>query len=234
MKFLKEEQPAFSAEFADEHQSKAIFQAQALELQKQLEQLAAQATSLERAQLLLQIAHAQVGAELKQEAWENAAAAVKVFLFAEQWELAVEAFDILFLSELPGALAALGQGVWLAVTFPIDPELSVALLDHIVEETPSDSDGAAVAAATACYIVDLRAEGKSRDKLQFFTNQLLGKVARRHSNIETQAQFDAWIQRLQLDTPSYFLGRLSLVLEVLIQDDWWFDRDELRMKIPDQ
>lgn len=234
MKFLKEDQPAFSSEFADEQQSKAILQAQAIDLQQQLEALSTTATPLERAHLLLQIAHAQVGAELKEEAWENAKAAFDIFLPAEQWEQAVEACDILFLSEQPGALPALGQGVWLAVTFPIDPELSVAMLEHIVDDTPNDSDGAGIAAATACYIVDLRCEGKQRDKLAFFTNQLLGKVARRHSEVETQAQFDAWIQRLQLDSPEFFLGRLSLILEVLVQEDWWFDRDELRMKIPDQ
>ena len=34
-----------------------------------------------------------------------------------------------------------------------------------------------VAAASACYIVDLRAEGPERDDLRFFTNQLLGTVA---------------------------------------------------------
>ncbi len=234
MKFLKEEQPAFSSEFADAQQSKAILQSQALELQQQLDALGEAAPPSERGPLLLQMAHAQVGAELMQEAEHNAETAFHIFLQAEQWEPAVEACDILFRTELPGALAALGRGVWLAVTFPIDPELSVAMLEHIVEETPSESDGAAVAAATGCYLVDLRAEGKARDKLSFFTNQLLGKVARRHSDVETQAQFDAWIQRLQLDTPEYFLGRLSLILEVLVQEDWWFERDELRAKIPDQ
>ncbi len=233
MKFLKEEQPALSSEFTDEQQSKAILQARAIEWQQQLKALSADAPPLERAHLLLQIAHAQVGAALKQDAWDNAKQAFDICLPAEQWEQVVEACDIMFLSEQPGALPALGQGVWLAVTFPIDAELSVAMLEHIVDETPNDSDGAAVAAATACYLVDLRTEGKQRDKLAFFTNQLLGKVARRHSAIETQEQFEAWIQRLQLDTPEFFLGRLSLILEVLVQEDWWFERDDLRMKIPD-
>jgi len=234
MKFLKEDQPAFSSEFADEQQSKALLQAQALELQTKLEALGTDASPIERAKLQLQIGHAQVGAELMQEAWDNAEQAFKVLLDAELWEHAVEACDIMFLTELPGALPALGQGVWLAVTFPVDPELSVAMLEHIVEETPNDADGAAVAAATACYIVDLRTEGKQRDKLAFFTNQLLGKVARRHSEVESQEQFDAWIQRLQLDNPEFFLGRLSLIIEVLVQEDWQFERDELRAKIPDQ
>ena len=35
------------------------------------------------------------------------------------------------------------------VTFPIDPEITVHLLSHVIDDTPDDADGAAVAAATA-------------------------------------------------------------------------------------
>jgi hypothetical protein len=120
----------------------------------------------------------------------------------------------------------------LGVTFPVDPELSVAMLQHLVDETPDDSDGAAVAAVTASYLVDLRAEGAERESLKFFTNQLLGQVARRHSQVEEQEIFDFWVERMELDDPSKFLPRLAKVLEVIVENDWWFDRDELRNKIP--
>ena len=91
---------------------------------------------------------------------------------------------------------------------------------------------ATVAAATACYVVDLRAEGKQREDLLFFTNQILGQVARKHSQVEEQEIFDFWVQQLELDDPQKFLPRLSKVLEVLIGDSWWYDRSELREKIP--
>ena len=120
------------------------------------------------------------------------------------------------------------------MTFPIDPEISVNLLSHVVDDTPDDSDGAAVAAATACFIADVRAEeGPDRDRLQFFAQQLLGRVARRHSEIETQAQFDLWIERLELNEPDKFLVRLRNVVDVLVQDQWWFDRDALQAQIPE-
>jgi hypothetical protein len=78
----------------------------------------------------------------------------------------------------------------------------------------------------------LRTEGKQRDKLTFFTNQLLGVVAQRHANVKNEAQFKAWVQRLELDTPEQFLGRLRQVLEVLVQDDWWYERDEIGNQLP--
>jgi hypothetical protein len=148
------------------------------------------------------------------------------------WEDAVQCCDILFQCNQPGSLSALGQGVWLAVTFPIEPELTVAMLQNIVDETPENADGAAVAAATAAYVTDLRAQGKQLEELRFFCMQLLGSVARRHSGIEEQEDFQTWLKKLELNDPSKFLVRLRNVIDVLVQDDWWVDRDAIHAKLP--
>ncbi|KAF0205554.1 MAG: hypothetical protein FD173_895 [Gallionellaceae bacterium] len=104
--------------------------------------------------------------------------------------------DVLFQSRQPDSLAALSMGIWLSVTFPVDPELTVAMLIHVVDETPNDSDGAAVAAITARYVVDLRAD-------------------------DTQHESQS------------LLPRLATVVEALVGDKWWFDRDVLRSRLPD-
>ena len=185
-----------------------------------------------KAEVQLEVARTLVALDKKAEAWDLAKEAFDQFLADQNWEKAVEACDALFLTEQEGSLGALGQGVWLGVTFPIDPELSVAMLQHIVDETPNDADGAAVAAATAVYIADLRAEGKQKENLAFFTNQMLGAVAKRHSNVESEDQFRFWIDKLELTDPDKFLVRLRNVVDVLVQDDWWFDRDKLRDNLP--
>lgn len=170
-----------------------------------------------------------------QDAWKVGKEAFEIAIAQENWLSAVEACDIIYQAEQDDAILALAHGIWLGVTYPIDPELSVAMLQHLVDETPPDSDGAAVAAAVATYIVDLRAEGKQRDELGFFTNQLMGAVARRHTNgaCDTQELFDIWIARLELNDPSKFLPRLSKIINVLVpEEQWWFDRDTLREKIP--
>lgn len=150
------------------------------------------------------------------------------------WDLAVEACDLVFRCGLDDALAALGQGVWLSVTFPVELDRTLTMLQHIVDETPDESDGAAVAAATAVYVVDLRADEKAHQDLGFFAMQMLGDVARRHSSIENQADFDAWIERLELNDPERFLVRLRNVVDILVQDNWWFDQELLRTEIPVQ
>ena len=61
---------------------------------------------------------------------------------------------------------------------------------------------------------------------------MLGQVSRRHSDIETQEQFDRWIEKMELNDPAKFLIRLRNVVDVLVQDDWWFDRDALQQALP--
>ena len=164
--------------------------------------------------------------------WAAARGAFDLYLAEQAYEGAAQACDILFLAEQPQSLAALGQGIWLAVTYPVDPELSVALLQHVVEETPPDADGAAVAAVTAYYLVDLRARDPQREHLLLYANQLLATVARRHSGVDGQEAFNKWIEDMELNDPALFLPRLRNVVDVLVQDDWWFDREALQAALP--
>lgn len=186
----------------------------------------------EIADVRLQMARALSGLGRGPEAWPLGRQAFDHFLGARDFELAADACEVLFEADQPGSIAALGQGIWLAVSCPVDPELTIELLHHVVEETPDDADGAAVAATTALFLADVRAQGKHRDDLMFFATQILGTVARRHSGIESQNELDLWMQRLELKDPAQFLVRLRNVVDVLVQDDWWFDRETLQSSLP--
>jgi hypothetical protein len=212
---------------------KAHLEGALVEMQEQLARLPENADPMQRAALELEMARALQILERGSEAWPLAHTAFGIFIDNDAWEQAADACDIMYQTGEDRALQALGQGIWLGVTFPIDPEITVHLLSHVIDDTPDDSDGAAVAAATACFLADIRApEGPERERLTFFAQQLLGKVARRHSQVESQEQFDFWIERLELNDPDKFLVRLRNVVDVLVQEDWWFDRDALQARIP--
>ena len=222
----------FGAECAgDGATASAVLQNKILELTSQLDNLA---DDVSRARLLVELGRTQLELERKDEAWNNGEQAFRLYAAAEEWAGAVEACDVMFYCERhPESLFALGHGLWLGVTYPVDPNFTVTMLQHVVEETAQDADGAAVAATVAHYIADLRGTDDNRENLLFFTNQMLGQVARRHSQIETQEQFEFWMQRLELDDPTKFLPRLGRIVEVLVQDNWWIDREALRAKLPD-
>jgi hypothetical protein len=235
MKYLDEEVGMRDADSGDEAEvSIAQLEQELAAAQQEMLQLPAGYQPVQKAEIQNRIAEILVDLARREEAFDVAREAFDTFVDAQQWEGAAHACNIMFLADQPYSLAALGQGVWLAVTFPIDPELTVALLQHIIDETPADSDGAAVAAVTASYVVDLRTEGKQRENLMLFTNHMLGTVARRHGDVTKQEQFDYWMEKLELKDPAKFLPRLRNVIDVLVQEDWWVDRDAIWASLPDQ
>ena len=233
LKFIREDPSVGNADDAsDAKESTAKLEHLVAHLRGELGELSSSATPLRRADLLLQLGRALVRLEKGHDAWAAAREAFDLYLAGQSWEGAAQCCDVLFLADQPQSLAALGQGIWLAVTYPVDPELSVALLHRVVEETPPDSDGAAVAAITAYYVTDLRAQEPQREHLLLYANQVLATVARRHSGVDGQEAFNRWIQEMELADPAAFLPRLRNVVDVLVQDDWWFDREKLRAALP--
>lgn len=203
------------------------------EHQAQLNALPAEATAVERALIQLEIATDLLALEQKQQAWDIARQCLDVFVSDAHWQQAVEACDVMYQSETDGAILALAHGVWLAVTYPIVAKTTIAMLQHVVDETPSESDGAAVAAVSAHYIAEIRSESdEERDSLSFLTTQLIAQVAKRHSNVEDQEILDFWMEKLELKDPAVFLPRLATILDVIVADNWWFDRDALRAQLP--
>jgi len=203
--------------------------------QNQLAQMTPATPPLERAGL--QYDMSSIMNELKQAgmqsaAWGMAKESFQIYMEAKQWEDAVHCCDLLYQTEQPASIVALGNGLWLAVTYPIDPELSILMLNNLVDDTPDSSDGAAVAAATAHYLADIRFEGEKRDSTMFLTLNLLSKVAERHSQIDTQDKFNMWMSRLELTDPSVFLKRLGMVVDAIVGESWWYDREALRAELP--
>ena len=212
--------------------STATLESQLFALEERLIEVVKSNDKLGEANTLLQISRIKLGLEQNRESWDIARKVFDTFIENHAWDQAVECCDVMFQSSEKDALPALGQGVWLSVSFPVDPELTLTMLQHIVEDTPDDADGAAVAAAVALYIVELRASEAVRDNLLFFSNQLLGTVARRHSQVDTQDQFEFWLQKMELNEVDKILVRLRNVIDVLVQEDWWFDQAELQQLQP--
>lgn len=203
-------------------------------LQKKLTDLSDSSDVLVRSRLQLDITTQLVAMERKEEAWETARPLFDAFVSMAAWQDAVETCDVLYATDHTDSIIALGNGVWLAVTFPVDPTLSVNMLDHIIEETPAESDGGAVAAAAAHYLAELRAsDDKQKESLGFLTGNLLAGVAYRHSGYKDREMIDMWVERLELNQPDKFLPRLGTMLDIIVGEKWWVDRDALRGTLPE-
>ena len=199
---------------------------------KHLKSMPEDSKPVDRARALLDVAEPLLGLGQGAEAWQTAREAFSVFVDYEHWQDAVEAADILYQSEQPDSITALGQGIWLAVTYPVKAQSTVTLLNNVIDETPDDSDGAVVAAMVAHYIAGLRTAGEEKESLTFLTTQMIARVAKRHRCIEDQQTLNTWIEMYELNDVPGLLKRLGTVVDVLVGDKWWFDRDELRARLP--
>jgi hypothetical protein len=217
----------------DLSESRPSLQAQLKEHEQHLRALPADCSPLDRGRVRLDIAETLLALQKKRESWEIGRELFDIFTAEEAWQDAIETCDVLFQCDQPESLAALGNGIWLAVTYPVPAQLTVTLLQHVIDETPDESDGAAVAAMAAHYIADLRTEGEEHESLTFFTNQMVAGVAKRHRGIEDDPEMiRTWIEILELNDVKELLARLGLMLDTIVGDNWWIDRDALRARLP--
>lgn len=222
-------------EFTASNDSRQLLKNALAQRQARLMQLTPASNPLERAHVQYEIADIMLELEepgMREAAWGMTRESFEIYRDHEHWEDAVRCCDVLFRCDLPASVPALGNGLWLAVTYPIDPELTIIMLNHLIDATPAKADGAAVAATVAHYIADLRLTGEKRDSVMFLTSAMLGKVAERHSNVNSQETMNLWLNRLDLLDPKVFLPRLGQVIDAIVEGQWWYDRDELRSRLP--
>ena len=222
-------------EFTEATESRDFLKRTLNEKQALLAQLNPKSSPIERANLQLEIAEIMLDVSesgMPEAAWGLAKEAFKLFMDHDDIEEAVKALDCLYRTELPSAVVALGHAMWLSVTYPIDTELSIVMMKNLIDDTPAKSDGAAVAAVTAHYLAELRLEGDKRDSVMFLTTNMIAQVAERHSNVKDQGQLNFWMDKLELNDPQLFLPKLAQVIDALVAENWWFDKDELRAKLP--
>ncbi len=222
-------------EFTEASESRDFLKRTLLEKQTLLAQINPKSSPLERANLQLEIAEIMLDVAesgMPEAAWGLAKEAFKLFMDNDEIEAAVRSLDCLYRTELPSAIVALGHAMWLSVTYPIDTELSILMMKSLIDDTPAKSDGAAVAAVTAHYLADLRLEGDKRDSVMFLTTNMIAQVAERHSNVKDQSQLNFWMDKLELNDPQLFLPKLAQVIDALVAENWWFDKNKLREKLP--
>lgn len=215
-----------------ELENRAVLEERVTECQLRLAGLTQAAGARERAHILLDMAEALIELAREQEAWKILRPVLDDLIATEAWQEATETCELLYRCEQDDSIAALGQGIWLSITYPVKAQTSVTLLDQLINETPEKSDGAAVAAMLAHYLAGLRAEGKERESLQFLTTQTIARVARRHRGIEDQETLDIWIEMHELENVPLLLQRMAKILDTIVGENWWFDRDVLRQRLP--
>ena len=218
---------------APDHDDRLEYEKNLRDAISRLEALPPTAGPVEKARIDLDIAQARTGLGETARAWELAREAFDVFMAAEAWQDAIEACEVMYNTGEPAAVIALAHGIWLSVTYPVDPQTTITMMNYFIDDTPDNSDGAAVAAAVAHYIAGIRAPDDQYESLSFLTRNMIVRVAERHGNVKSQQELDMWMMKLELNDPAVFIPRMGRVLDIIVMDQWWIDRDALRAKLPE-
>ncbi|MCK5895716.1 MAG: hypothetical protein KAG20_02860 [Cocleimonas sp.] len=224
-----------TVEFSAPDESKTFLKEELAKKQKQLMQLTLSCDPLKRADLQYEISELMLDIAkpgMTEAAWGMTKESFAIYVDNKAWENAVSCCDLLYRTEQPSSIVALGNGLWLSITYPIDPELTILMLNNLIDDTPAKADGAAVAAVVAHHIADLRLDGEKRDSIMFLTMNIIAKVAERHSGVKSQDQMNFWMSKLDLNDPAVYLPRLAQVIDAIVGDTWWYDKDELRATLP--
>ncbi|MGW8269454.1 MAG: hypothetical protein ACWGNS_03275, partial [Burkholderiales bacterium] len=129
LKYIREDPSVGNADdSSDAKESTAKLEHLVANLRGELDALSRGAAALRRADLLLQLGRALVRLEKGDDAWAAAREAFDLYLAEQAWEGAAQCCDVLFLADQPQSLPALGQGIWLAVTYPVKAQSTVTLL----------------------------------------------------------------------------------------------------------
>ena len=183
----------------------------------------------ERLDVQLELARILLDLGESEAAFATAREVLDTGIQAERYEAVASACQVMYLSEQPESTPALGHGLWLALACPMDPELTWQMLRHLVEETPSHSDGAAVAAMLAYFLMEKRAVGEERNRLIFLAQQQVAEVAERHRGITDEETIGTWVQMHDLDDVDVLVERMARILDA-ITPTWWFDREAVRAR----
>ena len=116
--------------------ARAYFEKELQEQEQHLQTLPDDSLATDVANVSLAIARAHLGLGHKDQSWQIAWPLLSDFIEHAEFERAVEVCEILYLCEQTDSIIALAHGCWLAVTYPVDPALTVDMLSYIVAETP--------------------------------------------------------------------------------------------------
>ena len=219
---------------APDHDDRLAYEKTLRDAVNRMEALPSTATPVDKARIDLDIAEARIGLGEAAAAWELSRKAFDTFIDAELWQDAIESCEVMYNTGAPANIVALCHGIWLSVTYPVKPQTTITMINYMIDETPNNSDGAAVAAAVAHYIAGIRASDEEYEGLSFLTRNMLVRVAERHSQIKSQQELDMWMMKLELNDPQVFLPRFGRVLDIIVIDQWWIDRDALRARLPQE
>jgi tetratricopeptide (TPR) repeat protein len=126
------------------------------------------------------------------------------------------------INDEPAALGYLAQSLWLTIKLLPNLEDTITIITFIYGKIPTADRLESLLGATAIYLCRSY-QHPELEKLTELSSKIIGHAAQQQG-IETQTDRDNWIAQNRLNDPDYFLPELLKQLELIIGDNWLFDK----------
>ncbi|MCP4042086.1 MAG: hypothetical protein GY731_09065 [Gammaproteobacteria bacterium] len=123
---------------------------------------------------------------------------------------------------------AFAQRVWVALKADVPPAETVESLKEWVIMLGTRHELSGAIAVLAYQIARKRAERMPDNGFSMVQAQQLLNLVCQTEEVKDEDGFNKWVATRNLDDPGTYLPQIMEGLEMMILDDWWFDREALQ------
>ncbi len=166
------------------------------------------------------------------EEWKMNKAAIARFAKDSNWPEALKLLKVLSTKHRNKEIyKALAMRVWICLKSDAPSAEVVLSLFHLLNTLGSKHEIAGPIAALAHLIAKNRTpEHKDHDLALGQAQQMFNLVCE-NAGIVGDDAFQKWVKANQLDNPNHYVPIVMNCLDIMVGDDWWFDRDKLQAEM---
>ena len=161
--------------------------------------------------------------------WNLNKAAVTRFAKDSNWPEALKTLKMLSTKHRNKEVyKALAMRVWICLKSDAPVDEVVLSLFHLLNTLSSKHEVAGPIAALAHLMAKNRTpEHEDRDLAMGQAQQMFNMICE-HYKIVGEEAFHKWVAGNKLDNPNHYIPIVMNCLDIMVGDEWWFDREQLQ------
>ena len=166
------------------------------------------------------------------EDWEFSLEKLERFNKSRDWNAALDLLIYLSKKDDHDKLhAAIGQASWLALKLETPIDIVVMSLYNMLLTLGNGHGAAKSVAALANMMTHHRTpDHPDRELAKAQAQQMLHYVSPETGH-ENQEGFDKWTKENRMDDPDFFVPVVMEVIDGLVRQDWWIDREAIQQEL---
>ncbi|MBF0415520.1 MAG: hypothetical protein HQL79_07095 [Magnetococcales bacterium] len=126
---------------------------------------------------------------------------------------------------------ALAQRIWVALKTDIPVSEVVLALFHLLNTLGPQHEVAGPIAALAHFMAKHRSSNDPDRELAMGQAQQMFHRVCEEKGIVGEEAFQIWVKNSRLDDPNHYVPVVMHCLEIMVGDEWWFDRSLLQKEL---